>query len=531
MTNLFNYAYFQSNRTKQEKRDNPLTSFKKRRCYDSTMAAIRVIVSFVTDQLHQLRNVRSKDRLSFYERMLTDIVGVTRSSLTTVQFACIFLSIARQLEHYHLEHLFPLPYQAESTLKYITVEDLFNTSVMKKTLPVASSSLPIFETTELLHDYCLDLLHHCLTSVLGFVCADDFTNLWCLREECFFLQQIFNYTVKLEDSYEAQQYHYEDSLEEQYHEESSNISNESNNDDASGLEHSYFTSEDSGESESIDSFETETSHAELKIKTETPSRIKRLASVFTPSFLRSNSNKDDERAIAEAASTFVLSGFGNEAVKNDDSTDYKDLSLSSAGSIVHDDSILLDLSVASSKGSVSVIIGKAIAFCMFTIPSKKKTKCWSGLNQITVLCTLLHGQSNDRKYELDSTLNLIQTINERTYEKVLRSLNEIYFNESKFDESMHNHNISCTSIMARLIQMCMKKWSPRDANTVYDVMISVLARYKKTSDEDYLLSILALLTIISCHVSCQTRALLSDIRMESSEIGCLFKRVLDLDRM
>jgi len=220
--------------TEKEKRGNPINSFKKRRFFDSTVMATRVIISYVTDQLHRLHNVRSVDRLSFYERMLADTVALTKSSLSSVQFACIFLSIARQLEHYHLDHLFPLPVQssaidtatntktktktnananvvATTTLTHITVKDLYNTSVAKRTLPVASSSLPIFKTTEVLHDHCLDLLHHCITVILGFVSANGSANgstdLWCLREECFFLQQIYNYTVKLEDSFEAQQYH------------------------------------------------------------------------------------------------------------------------------------------------------------------------------------------------------------------------------------------------------------------------------------------------------------------------------------
>ena len=101
---------------------------------------------------------------------------------------------------------------------------------------MASSSLPIFKTTEVLHEHCLDLLHHCITVILGFVSANGSANgstdLWCLREECFFLQQIYNYTVKLEDSFEAQQYHYEDSFDtDQYVDidENSSTSSNSNN--------------------------------------------------------------------------------------------------------------------------------------------------------------------------------------------------------------------------------------------------------------------------------------------------------------
>lgn len=504
--------------TNKGRKKNPITSLKRKKCYDSTTAAIRVIVSFITDQLYRLRNVRSVDRLSFYERMLADIVGLTKSSLSTVQFACIYLSIARQLEHHHLDQLFPLPLQSEAALNYITVKDLFTTSVNKRTLPVASSSLPIFTSTAILHEHCLDLLHHCVTTVLNFVAAVDSTNLWCIREECFFLQQIYNYTAKLEDSFEAQQYHYDDSFATQQSRDGSSFSSNVSVDE-SGIEHSYVSESSSAVSisESIDSLESDTSFAEITVEMKSSNRISRFASVLTPSFLRSRTPKDDELAIAEAASTFVLSGFQEDSVQADST--HEAIDISSAGSILHDDSISVDHSAVPTMGSVSEMLGKAIASSIFsTVENKSK---WNGLNQIAVLCTLLQSHNNDRQYELDIALDLIQCIHESSYERVLNGIDL-----GKNGVETYQDNDSGYVQLTSLMQACKQKWSSDDAKAIFDAMLSILARYRKSPDADSLLPILIIIVVISCNISGQSDVLLVDERMENSDIGYLFKKVL-----
>ena len=474
-----------------------------------------------------LRNVRSVDRLSFYEQMLADIVYIAKSSLSRVQFASIFLSIARQLEHYHLEHLFPLLYQKESSLKYITVEDLFNTAVAEKSLPIASSSLPIFEDTDVLHNYCLDLLHHCLTSVLSFVSAEDSSNLWCMREECYFLQQIYNYTVKIEDSFEAQSYHYEDSFDSK--DKSSEMSDDGTNKNNYDMEHSYFADPRSDDSACIDSLDSDASYAEIIIdKNQTPSRIRRFASSLTPSLFKTNATKDDEHAIAEAASTFVRSGFGEESFHTFD-TPSQDFGLMSIDeSVVHSDSnIINDASVASSIGNVGDILGKVIAHCLFNVTTEQDEKCWNGMNQIAVICCLLQSSNNDRLYELENAIDSIEHIRESTVGKVLVLFNKVCV-EGGCAEYIANDNIDNAERMEILLKICERKWSVDDASAIFDVMVSTLARFKPMSNDSSLLSILALLAAISCHISQQTDVFFNEGRTEESYIGRLLKRVIEL---
>lgn len=498
---------------------SPLTFLKMKKFYDSTNACIRVIVSFITDQLHQLRNIRSVDRLSFYERMLAEIVFLTKSSLNTVQFACVFLSIARQLEHYHLDHLFPLPLPTESKVKYITVEDLFNASVMKKSLPVASSSLPIFENTDKLHEYCLDLLHHCITTIFDFVSEDECATLWCIREEFVFIQQIFNYTVKLEDSFEAQQYHYEDSTQEY------DDSVESDN-DRSGIEHSHFSDQSYEEcSELIDASETE-SFEEIESIIGHPSRIKRLTYALTPSFLkRSNIQKnDDEKAIALAASTFVRSGFHDESL--DSSIRHNEESeMSTTSSFIHDDSMLFEV---PAKFNVSALVGKAVASCFFKAAMEKNVHLRLGLKQIAVLSILLQTQHNDRDFELYSALDLIQSVPESDCLVLLRLFKSTSESSRKDLDSKTDENYDTVTALSILIQLCMDNWSFEDAKAIYELMLSVLARYKNISEDDFLLPIIAFMTIISCHASRQLGELFRDSAMDESEFGGLFQRALNL---
>ena len=473
---------------------------KQRKCYDSTAAAIRVIVSFITEQLHHLGRVRSVDRLTFYESMLAEVVGLAKASLNTVQFACIFLSIARQLEHYHLKHLFPLPLRSDSDMQYITVEDLFIRAVKKKSLPVASSSLPIFESTESLHDYCLDLLHHCVTVVLDFLAVNDCADMWSIREEFVFLRQIFNYTVKLEDSVDARQYHYADvtQLFDEDSAEGDNLTNE--------IDHSYFSDVESYEdSEILYSFESEYTE-ELDFEAVKPSRMKRIANAFTPAFLRrSNSvHNDNEKAIAEAASAFVRSGFHDTSVMSNsvNSSRYEVTGTSSVGSAILDDSIFFD---APSKGNVSELIAKAIASCL---------SC-NHLNHIAVLCTLLHSQSNDLDYEINAALDRIQHITERHYLKMFKVL---------YDENV----MDCVTILSNLLENCTNSWSKEDAEAVLNVMLIILARFKDDSDDNPLLSIVTMVILISCHISCHTSLLMSDSRIVDSEIGRMFKKVTQM---
>jgi hypothetical protein len=171
---------------------------------DSMLVAIRAIVSFVTDQIYTLRNSNPDDlRLDFFESLLSETVTITRSVLSPVQLASLILGVGRQFEPHHFQHLFPLPFRSGDAKGYITIRDLFSFAVTHGTLSVAASSLPLFDKKEMLHQHCMSLLHHCITTLFKFVDPELITDLSCLQEEGLFMQQIFRYTIKLEDSNDA----------------------------------------------------------------------------------------------------------------------------------------------------------------------------------------------------------------------------------------------------------------------------------------------------------------------------------------
>ena len=444
-----------------------------------------------------------------------------------------------------------------------------NSDGAKRTLPVASSSLPIFKTTEVLHEHCLDLLHHCITVILGFVSANGSANgstgLWCLREECFFLQQIYNYTVKLEDSFEAQQYHYEDSFDtDQYvdiDENSSTSSNSNNSIESNMIDDSFISDHSSGSgSESCESInllesdaDTDTSYAEIQlVKAQTPSRIRRLASALQPLFLRSNTRKDDERAIAEAASTFVTSGFkeispaASRSRSRIDKNGGHDVSSVGSGSIVHDRSLTVDLNETDGTfttgcGSVVEVISKAIISSIFTRSPEDNgdtynhyKSCWNGLDQIAVQCNLLQcqNQNNDRDYELETSMGVIEVITKHACVSFLKTWYGQSESEEKFDSNVlssttaattdttaiDNQDVGCF-LMAHTIQSCRNKWSSDDAKAIFDVMISMLARHKGAPNANIVLPILTLIAVASSHISGQSDILFGVERTDSSEVG------------
>ena len=486
------------------------------------MASIRVIVSFVTDQLYRLRNIKSVDRLSFYEKMLTDFVGLTKASLSTVQFTCTYLNIARQLEQHHLDQLFPLPLRSEDSLGTISVKDLFHTAVNKGSLPVASSSLPlpIFESTETLHQHCLQLLHHCISAIFDFLAKNDSMNLWCIREECFFLQQIYNYTMKLEDSFDAQQVDYGESFDsELYNDESFDVNDEDAMNTNDGVDDSRFSDKISEESdepiEETESYISDgSSFAEIEIKeeTKTPSRMRRIASALKPLFSRANKNKDDERAIAEAASTFVLSGFEDNSIHIDSMHD--EFGIASPGSMILENSMSADDSYSAPKHSSSEILGKAITLCALhatnAIHSEPKTS--NPISHIAVLCNLLQSNYSDKDYEIESFLNTIKSIPDEAY----TDLSKYFFGYC--DDYTESRIIFIT----KLAETCSEKWSSRDAETVLDVILTIVARNKGTVDTDYYLPVLVIIATISCNISMNAEKLRKDERFASSYVNnCL----------
>lgn len=500
------------------KRKQPITSIKRRKQYDSTTAAIRVIVSFVTDQLYRLRNVRSVERLSFYEKMLTDLIGLTKASLSTVHFTCIFLNIARQQEQHHLEQMFPLPLKLEDSLEHISVKDLFYTAVRKGSLPVASSSLPlpIFNSTETLHQHCLELLHHCVTNIFAFLEDNGSTNSWCIREECFFLQQIHNYTMKLEDSFDAQQVDYGESFDsELYQHESFDVSNGSNDINVNGVDDSQFleyASEGAEEyAEEIESFVSDgSSYAEIdiQVETKTPSRIRRFASALKPLFIRSkNNNKDDELAIAAAASTFVLSGFEDKSLPNADSM-HDEFGIASPGSMILEDTISADVSDSALKDSSSEIFGKAIALCVFQSLDTSKEKIPCKVSHIAVLCTLIRSNYNDRDYEVECFLRLVQSIPEDLYMDLSEAFLEVNGDESD----------SMDTMISRLMNMCLEQWSIDDAKAILDVIVTILARHKETSAIAYYIPVLVIIAAVSCTILGDDEKIKADERFVSSYI-------------
>jgi len=335
--------------------------------------------------------------------LMTRIVTVAQEVLNELQFASLFLSIGRQLEPHEFALIFPLP-AAESP---ITAEDLFVHSGARGSLRTAASSLPLFSSHGESHGIVVQLLCHCLRK-LDEDCK--ISGVKTSQEEQSFLHQLFWFGVKLEEALEIERSE-QQTVGETFGGSSCDESSSSTSDSSSADEDStvLVNHEDlTAPFESIDEEFSDDEDSEVQERGFlTPCRTQRLErksrtgilrKVVTSLFVETEKTaptNDAEEDIADAASSFVLSGFeeamlaektGNDSVaeKTGNDSDEED---STDGYSREGERILVE---GLSRPSV------AGAMCMFVCHSIQRKDAYRGWRALSAVARIIVGdRSND----------------------------------------------------------------------------------------------------------------------------------------
>lgn len=279
---------------------------RNRKNEDVVFSALRIIVLQTVDALASMRkrpNRNEKQAAVFARALLREVVSTTRSTLPPLVFCRFFLGLGRQLEPHDFTELFPLPYhdyelKRESPLSF---ESLFEESLRCGSIAIPSAALPLFSSRMKSLSWCKHLLWQCLYVIRKVIKENSSSELDESLEEREFILQLYKFGVKLEDVNNA--------------ESTSDYSNDETENEAmtsldanSSLYDSYEYSDDD---------EVSSPNREDGEMQQPRSRMSRLVSLITPMIwdttpAKSSKDEMEEKAIADAASTFIFSVFDED---------------------------------------------------------------------------------------------------------------------------------------------------------------------------------------------------------------------------
>jgi len=326
-TSLF-FAYldvasFPASSSQQSSRRYIESILCKRGCDDVIFSALRIVVLRTVAVLSSLKKrpeYKDATSFSFTRALLTQVVSTTRYHLHPLKFCNLFFGLGRQIEPHDFNELFPLPCSLISdsrgsninndpigpdppTVTFYTVEDLFLESIRHRSVAVASASLPLFSSKAKSLKWCKQLLWLCLFEVEE--CIDARTPPEHDRSagERVFIRQLFKFGLKLEGVADEVSIADDDC---------------GSNEIAKALDASF----DAGlyDSLSYEYSDDEIVSTPCRIRGndrvnrdgESSSRISRLMAMVTPTLWNAKPSKEhveEEKAISEAASTFIFSVF------------------------------------------------------------------------------------------------------------------------------------------------------------------------------------------------------------------------------
>lgn len=519
--------------------------------------SLRVIVMYIIECFHSVskqqsevtENISLKNEYisSFIKGLLSNTVVIAQSAMSSIQFTSLILNIGRQLELHQFDVLFPLKLpnivtklelhddfflshssrkvsHSKSTIRMTTVSDLCSIAVAAGSVLVASSALPLLTKKKLTYKQCIQLLYHCITTLFNFDMKENNGNLLLVQEECAFMYQLFRYGLKLENSNNLDN--------EEKISGSDNL--ESGTDDLEVMDEIGF--DFSIKTRALNSLVDETNILESKntdgfVGTPSPS----FASILKARFFGSDATEidDDERAISNAASSFILSGYSNNPMLvknvagleksievNKTSTDQSTTVLSNLNNMntFHDISGKEDVVSSSIQSTVSIkngvilrnscsvagTIGRALISetfpHLFTSPNLSIQRL--GWTKVAVLAVSLQ---NDIQSPLSSST--IQSAKESIFNLSILDLNQI----SKM--SMDN-TISYQELIKSFLTNSVCFWNTEEAFAIYEVLLCILGRNEYSSDIKMMLTPLALMTIASSHV-CGELSVLIDYDKDS----------------
>lgn len=284
---------------------------RNRKNEDAVFSALRIIVLQTVDALASMKkrpNRKEKQAVAFARALLREVVTTTRSTLPPLVFCRFFLGLGRQLEPHDFTELFPLPYhdydlKKESPLYF---ESLFEESLRYGSIAIPSAALPLFSSRSLSLSWCKHLLWQSLYVIRKVVKENISSELDPSLEERDFILQLYKFGVKLEDVNNAE------STTDYSNDETENEAMTSL-DASSSLYDSYEYSDD--DDDDVSSPDREDG------ETQPRSRMSRLVSLITPMIwdttpAKPSKDEMEEKAIADAASTFIFSVFDEDNNKS-----------------------------------------------------------------------------------------------------------------------------------------------------------------------------------------------------------------------
>ena len=289
---------------------------RNRKNEDVVFSALRIIVLQTVGALASMRkrpNRNEKQAVVFARALLREVVSTTRSTLPPLVFCRFFLGLGRQLEPHDFTELFPLPYHdyelnKESPLSF---ESLFEESLRCGSIAIPSAALPLFSSRMKSLSWCKHLLWQCLYVIRKIIKENISSELDESLEEKEFVLQLYKFGVKLEDVNNAE------STSDYSNDETENeamISLDAN----SSLYDSYEYSDDDDDDDDDDVSSPNRGDGEIQ---QPRSRMSRLVSLITPMIwdttpAKPSKDEMEEKAIADAASTFIFSVFDDDNVFN-----------------------------------------------------------------------------------------------------------------------------------------------------------------------------------------------------------------------
>ncbi len=473
--------------------------------YETTFAGLRAIVSFLTEleAENESQNTREEiETCKFLQKMQAALVRITISALFQLQFVSLFLNVGRQLEPHHFHSLFPLSLSTKQNVsnQSLNLQDLFDMAVADGSFSVPAAALPLFSDRRTVHNLCVNLLHHCISTIFSFSDAHSI-QVGYLREEFRSMQQLYCYTVKLEDSeYATNLSILNGSLDEDGNTISNHDTYDSHDDNESDAYESTVDDFSLVHSVSNQSFEE---HREPQYEENSPSKLRKLAALFTP--LVKSKDKESESAISAAASTFIFSGYKNDSgydpVESSNSSEYGDSMQNSpleeerlqciAGenpmSFVENDEARLPL---TSSGLIGMSVCATVFFSGDMINGLKNVATLS-----LVLCTE-GGSVSESSHHL-AARRFANDLTKASLTSSIHVLKEMNLLQRDCVDSDHPE----AKLLAILILHVSEQWDIHVSRAVIETITGVLSRHTQVPEITCFAPLLCLILVATCHVS------------------------------
>lgn len=444
---------------------------------ETIFSGLRAIISFLTELISKKEDrdlEEEAERKSTLKSIQAVLVHIAISALIQVQFVSLFLNVGRQLEPHPFKSLFPLSLSvnAKDDSTILSLQDLFDMSVEDGSFSIPSSALPLFSNKRIVHNLCVNLLHHCIEEVHHFIDAGSL-DVKCLREEFKSMKQLYSYILKVEVSEKKQQ----------------------RSTATAPLSHNYSDEESSYGSTSTGEYEDNESRKFVQ-RIKSPGRISRMtARIIKPFSLRKIDDEGD--AISQAAAEFVRSSYlinDGRSVVSESSVQSMSDSISATSSTDEGDMTSFYENSNCAAFTASGVIGMSIVSKIFLSDTLISS---TGVRGVGILCVLLNNDEEESALtdmlvnEINSTLKRVSLENLRVSLKLLHTAQGASGSTSPLEDYTR-----------LLLDEASRTWTKRTAMDVIVTIVSIIEG--NIADElpeiDLLLPLLTLILLCACHV-------------------------------